>query len=694
MASDERDPGGRAAGRGRRTERGPRAALTLQDIHGGRNTIGNVYHGGYTHTTYVQSADALPLLAGTISKERIAAVAREYAPGPRHGHARQVLDEQRVAVLRGQPGTGRTTAAIRLLSEATDREIFRLPETAAPMDELARHSGPGGFVLPLAKDGEPLTRTTLEALGALLHERDQYAVIVTDYGVRLSDVPSVAWEPAAPEVVLGRHLRLRLGDDTYHRHGQGLLQLPETEAFLDSPPRPRDCREYATMLACHHHGTVPRSALAAYAIRTDRRRVADALGNSHVSLWDKAFLIALAFLGPAPYPLLVECGDQLAELLYAKERGRPEPRGTLFDPDRLPRLLGLAHAELIPAEGTQWEGHPRELVAFRDPDDVLHVLSQLWFEHPVVRGPLKEWLGGLVPLGENPAVPFHLLDPAETALMDGLGVLTALDLRGVARPMLVDWAGSENESTAAVAANALGLAVGGDQARGTQVLELLREFPERGSHYRWAALITLQWFDGTRHGEVLDLLEPLIWPEEHEPDEDGAVTEASLHGTAGYVLSELGVTADPEGVAAIVARVHEWVTHPEARRQEVAVEVLCRAHACTLDDYPDAEPLLFEVLLDADLPFPERTRREARAIWHKALYDRTNEPHLITALAATLRYPRARDQVARLVPDRPDRVRLATVLDALTAADPALEEHAAPLRAALAAAPDPTGGTP
>ncbi|GHG51767.1 hypothetical protein GCM10018779_12220 [Streptomyces griseocarneus] len=570
--------------------------------------------------------------------ERLEQLERVYVPGPYHAKALGQLLAQRYVVLRGQPGTGRSTAAARMLAEVAGTDVYRLAETAEPERIPDRESRTGGFILPVSPQGRVLTRGALETTASRLLENEQYLVLVVDHNVRLGGVEPVDWEPAPPRDVLARHLESLLGDGDYRAHGTELMELEATHRFLASPPAPRECPAYAGLLAEYRRGTVSEEELEHFDTEADRRRVTSALGNPDVSLWDKAFLIALSVLGPAPYPLLVQCGDRLAEGLYAVEQpGTPVGR-PVFDPDRMRRLLGLAHAFLAESAGTRFGGAEQAVVRMYDEDDRLHVLGQVWWQHPESRAPLTEWLDALAHDDEDSPVPPSMVLPVEDALAEGAMLLGLVDFPGVSDDLLTVWAMSPAEPARRVAATAMTLLAEYD-ALADDVHDVLADWssgPE--PELSWTAVHAYSTRTDTlgvrTPDEALAVIEnALRATPDHEAEdgtEDGDEDEGpDVVGECGDALWWIAELGDAAVVQEVIERLHSWVFdtgEAEEKSQEewqrLGLMLFLRAnHAADAD--ADEDTLLGVSLLAAladDGPdLPQRTRDQVHDLWAEAL---------------------------------------------------------------------------
>ncbi|MFI9202721.1 hypothetical protein [Streptomyces sp. NPDC053048] len=628
-------------------------------VSGGHvGTLTNNFHAAAQHHHYYAPAGSALPQAGRVPVDRLEQLRRVYVPGPHHGTALEQLLAQRYVVLRGQPGTGRSTAAARMLAEVAGTDVYRLAETTEPERIPDRQSRTGGFILPVASQGRVLTRGALETTASRLLENEQYLVLVVDHNVRLGGVEPVDWEPAPPRDVLARHLESLLGDDDYRAFGTELMDLEATHRFLASPPVPRECPAYARLLADYRRGAVSEAELEHFDTEADRRRVASALGDPDVALWDKAFLIALAVLGPAPYPLLIQCGDRLAEGLYAVERPGAPVGHPVFDPDRMSRLLGLAHAFLAEPAGTRFDGAERPVVRMHDEDDRLHVLGQVWWQHPETRGPLTEWLDSLAHDDEDSPVPPSLVLPAGDALAEGAMLLGLVDFPGVPDDLLAVWAMSPNESARRIAATAMShLAEYGASA--DDVHEVLADWSDGPEpELCWTAVHAYSTRTDTLGArapvEALTVIEnalrampdPTAGAEDEDEDQDEGEGEdegeddgLDLLGECGDALWWIAEVGDATAVRTVTQHLHSWVFgtgeadeeseeggEDEARWQRLGLTLFLRAnHAADTDADTDTDKdtllgvSLLALLADDRPGVPRRTRDQVRDLWAEAL---------------------------------------------------------------------------
>ncbi|MFF8830767.1 hypothetical protein [Streptomyces sp. NPDC015131] len=347
---------------------------------------------------------------GPLPAAELAHLAATFAPSRRYDELYAELVLRRVLVLRGRSGTGRRTAAVRMLLQAarTSGEVIALDPGTEPAD-FADHVRPGGahvVVDPVTGPDGPLRDVHLHAVHRRLGAEGLFVVVT---GSAVEDVTTHDWEPPPATEITRAHLLHALqqsgpepasGGATVSERARCLLELDVSVAYLSAGPSPREAVGFARLLAARAAGRCGDEELSRYgrvsAEETAGRWFAGGGPEEGVSLRDKAFLISLAVFDGLPYPLVAELGDRLhLRLLGVEEPGRPAGH-PVFAASPAERLA-LARAEEYPDEtDTPWGRLPERVVAFRDGSLWNTVLCHVWTSHPAVRGPLLAWLDSLV----------------------------------------------------------------------------------------------------------------------------------------------------------------------------------------------------------------------------------------------------------------------------------------------------------
>ena len=126
---------------------------------------------------------------GPVRPEVIDELTNKYAPVPGYENLIDQLNTARLVVLRGAPGTGRTTTGLWLLAKLTDNVARFSPDTdirTLTPEDLEPHSG----YLQELTPGSPITPPTADQVDLLrdyLSERECYLVLITPHDIRYRD---------------------------------------------------------------------------------------------------------------------------------------------------------------------------------------------------------------------------------------------------------------------------------------------------------------------------------------------------------------------------------------------------------------------------------------------------------------------------------------------------------------------------
>ncbi|MCC9310934.1 ATP-binding protein [Kitasatospora sp. RB6PN24] len=391
---------------------------------------------------------------------------------------RAEFGRRRITVLRGPAGTGKTTAAIRLLLGA-GRTIYRLdPETA--LDSLAqrlenRSEGGietgAGLLLDQPADVTALRGWMLEGLAGALERADARLVLTVDQQAGLIDTELLDHivELAAPADHLGivaRYLRWRLGDPAAARLLADERVRPVlAEQFTADP----SCR-----LAAEVAAAIVEQVEAGGEPVPDPDRIRDRLlrrDEGDFEIWAeglddpglRSHAIALAVLGGLPHEDIASAARSLHRRLVRTDYAVlvaadgtvprvPDPFGGL----RRRRLARLrAHAERVelfsPAGPVPAEG-----LRYKDPSYPVKVIRHAWTELQIHQV-LLDWLGELV------------LDPSEQVRIYAgvaLGVIAEDSFHYLAARVFTRWAGSTDRRLRSAVAYALSVCAKNPALRG------------------------------------------------------------------------------------------------------------------------------------------------------------------------------------------------------------------------------------
>ncbi|MFE7566987.1 hypothetical protein ACFU76_08480 [Streptomyces sp. NPDC057539] len=349
---------------------------------------------------------------GPLPTEELDHLAETFAPNRRYDELCTKLTTRRVLVLRGRPGTGRRTAALRMLIQVGPKagEVIALDPGTEPAD-FADHIQPGVahvVVDPITGQNSPLRDVHLNAVRRRLGD-DGLFVLVVAHGTALEEVTAHEWEPPPAVDITRAHLLHAIrrsaadgpsGDAVVAEQARRLLELEQTVSYLGVSPSPREAAGFARLLVEYAAGHCDDEELSRYGRTSAEETASGWFGEGHQSagttLRDKAFLISLAVFDGLPYPLVAELGD----LLYLRLRTVEEPDRAAGYPvfaSSPENRLRLARAHEYDDEThTAWGSLPERVVAFQNGSLWSTVLRHVWTSHPAVRKPLLAWLETLV----------------------------------------------------------------------------------------------------------------------------------------------------------------------------------------------------------------------------------------------------------------------------------------------------------
>lgn len=339
-------------------------------------------------------------------------LAETFAPNRRYDELHGELTDQRVLVMRGRRGTGRRTAALRMLMQAGPKagEVIALDPGTEPVD-FANHVQPAGayvVVDPITSQDGPLRDIHLNAVRHRIGD-DGLFIVVAAHDTVMEDVTVHAWEPPPAADITRAHLlraiRRTMADGpsdaaTAEDKARRLLKLDQAVAYLAVGPSPREAADFARLLMEYAAGRCDDEELSGYgrisAEEITNRWFGEGHQSDRVTLRDKAFLVSLAVFDGLPYPLVAELGDLLYVRLRAVEEPDRAPGYPVFGPSPADRLTLARAQEYDDETSTAWGGLTERVVAFQNSSHWSTVLRHVWTSHPAVRGPLLAWLDTLV----------------------------------------------------------------------------------------------------------------------------------------------------------------------------------------------------------------------------------------------------------------------------------------------------------
>ncbi|MET8544698.1 hypothetical protein ABZW03_29250 [Kitasatospora sp. NPDC004799] len=425
------------------------------------------------------------IASGPLSADHVRAVAKAFSPSRQYDEAHlSLLEKDPVLVLCGHRGSGRRTAAIRMLDQLAPSQVVMIDPDTEP-DSLGELLRPGwGHLIadPLTGRSAPLRDVHIHAMRRHLNQYGGYLVITAEPGTILDSVPLIPWEAPEPGRVVRAHLEALLEADPSPSGTSyaELLKLPEVTAYLGNRPTPKEAAGFARLLHSHATGRVTAEDLTAYG-RAAAELVVDAwFRGDGPDLRDKAFLLVLAVLDHSPYPLVADHSDRLFHLFRAVE-APSEPTGLpVFGASRENRLQMARAHEYTSTVESPWGAIPQTLVAFRDSSLWATVLTYVWTTHPAARAPLVDWL---VALGSAPSAEIRLRSAV------GVGTIAIADFPYAVERFFSPWAEAEQLRQRQQAAWALAATFEGGQSG--VVRRLLNQWSREGSTgRRWTAART------------------------------------------------------------------------------------------------------------------------------------------------------------------------------------------------------------
>ncbi|MCN9241986.1 hypothetical protein NGF19_14495 [Streptomyces sp. RY43-2] len=378
--------------------------------------------------------------------------------------ARDALARQRLLILRGAAGYGKSAMAVRLLLGACRGTLYHLDKDvdfAHLAEQLENDRGviePGaGFLLERPEDIGNLGREAYEKVQGALSQADAWMVVtVADGeladGELLAGVRDLADAPRSLDVVRA-HLRWRLRE----RDADRLLDREDVcgviAELLGDLPACREAGDLAAALSEQYdvHGAVDLERLREHRARLEMEDFeiwAESLPDASV----RSFALALAVLNGLPQEDIAEAARSLRERLAddtpylraAGPDGRVPHSTDLFETPRRRQLLRLRAQE-----SDKPGGEPGKVLEYLDPGYARRVIVHAWTQYEIQKE-LLDWLAELV---VHPAEQVRVY-----AAASGLGVLAAEAYRHIERRILAPWARSDSAPHRTAVAYALSVA--------------------------------------------------------------------------------------------------------------------------------------------------------------------------------------------------------------------------------------------
>ncbi len=369
-----------------------------------------------------------------------------------------------VTVVRGLPGSGRTTAALRALAASDPQKIHNLEPRTRLSDVSVSQLPDHCRALLLSEEADerpapPPTRFDLDELAAELLEREMQLVMSVNVAARLPAYGSLVavvdfGDPPAAVDVLAANLRFQLGPD-FDSRGPELLEHPELpallERYLGPGSRLAKAHELAECLVRCPQGTP--SLLVVVGQQMDARGEDD-LANWFAELPDmrtRCMAIALAVLERQAHETVSDAAADLLRELDPRgvDRERRERPADPFGLSRRDELQLLGARSEVAEQWTRFGTIDLEVVRYHRERFGPRLFLHVWDEYRSIRRPLITWLESL---GSYAAAGIR--ERAATAV----GTLAGQVLDHIYRVLLYEWASSDNRYQQQAAATALVIA--------------------------------------------------------------------------------------------------------------------------------------------------------------------------------------------------------------------------------------------
>lgn len=487
---------------------------------------------------------------GPVRPEVITELINRYAPVAGYETLVKRLRSSRLLVLRGAPGTGRTTTGLRLLAKLAGNVARFSPDTdlcKLKADDLEPSSG---YLLELnfGSGPRPPTPAQADALCGYLTERECYLVLVAPYDIRYRDgfEGCIADCPLPdPRTVFDQAIEYKIRRRPDQE--QALRQIA-AQAQPNGSAGPQTPSEVLWLIA--HLMATPAATYAP----ADLDLLNGRLAARYVAAWfeplaglpvtaegDEAirlavFRIALAVLNESPFDLVAEAAEDLTERVLIARSTRRTPGRPVFAHYR-EDYVANSRASVVPGSVKFINATaPASLVAYDDDRLPLAVLNHAWAVHNL-RAPLMSWLESL----SSDRRPLVYMRAALA-----IGLLTSWDFSYAFHERIEPWARSKKARRRWIAAVALDEASRNDQVRPV-VREMLEAWCEKGTFaQRWTGAVALGYDLGLRDpAKALEELRKLgCW-------EDGQLAQ-----TASWAVARIFVLG---GIKPVIETLGHWL---------------------------------------------------------------------------------------------------------------------------------------
>jgi hypothetical protein len=487
---------------------------------------------------------------GPVRSEIITTLSSRYAPVIGYGTLVQQLTSSRLLVLRGAPGTGRTTTGLRLLAKLANNVARFSPDTelrTLTADDLDPQSG---YLLRLnpGSASRPPTPTEVDRLRDYLAECECYLVVIAPHDIRyrdgfdgyIADCPLPDPREVFDQIV--KYETDRRPDK------EQVLQQIAIKARPNGSTGPQTPSEVQWLVA-HLISTMT----ADYAAAEHDLLLSD-LAHRYVSAWFEplaalpatsegdefvrlaAFRIALAVLNESPFDLVAEAAEDLTHRILIARSPRRTPGRPVFARHR-EDYVANSRAKVVPGSVKFINATaPASLVFYDDDRLPLAVLRHVWDVHNL-RDPLLSWLESL----SNDPRPLVYMRAALA-----MGLLASWDFSYTFHDRIEPWAMSEEQRRRWTVAVALDEASRNDQVRPV-VREMLEDWCDsEDAALRWTGAIALGYDLGLRDPvKALKELRKL-----------GCWENGELAGPASWAVARIFVLG---GIKPVIKTLGDWL---------------------------------------------------------------------------------------------------------------------------------------
>ncbi|MFE6787343.1 hypothetical protein ACFVFF_34275 [Streptomyces sp. NPDC057680] len=381
-----------------------------QTVRNGPAVMGDV-HGTVTNNNYFSVLDGEA--EGTIAKprfregpyppEEVDDRLRDFVEPPSYALCREILQGRRVLLLRGESGSGMSTAAFALLREVTGNGRIVGLDSATDLSGWTPSSTGGYVVQGIAPEaGECLDEVALNQLTSHLRAKDGYLVVIVPRTIVLPRAIAPWCRPhiePPPRDVARTRLEGMAAAGTLSQE-----QLREAVRSLDAPP----FKEYLAAGRSPVVGVDVAEELGEVAANrrtleaaADNLRIGTAeeagklLNSVRRSVDDLALTVTIALLEEQDRSVVERFAARLRPLLALRGTQLPSEQASddLLGRGIDDRLAGV-EARLLPRTARAARGYRywSEPVVFRGRHLAEQVLRRLWLDYEGFSGVLMTWL--------------------------------------------------------------------------------------------------------------------------------------------------------------------------------------------------------------------------------------------------------------------------------------------------------------